>query len=256
MRPQLRLAAAAFAALCLCGCATEPRDPVAREQFKANHDPLEPLNRRTFAFNQAVDRAVIKPVAKGYRAALPGTVRDGLRHFLDNLNEPIVFANTLLQGRVRDAGDTAARFLVNSTVGIAGFRDVASHNRLPKKIGDFGQTFWAWGIPEGPYLIVPILGPTNPRDGVGSGVDAYIDPFRYVTDTDHFSTFVTGGRAVLDGVDKRERSIDALDEMEKEAIDYYASFRSLFRQHRAAELTGSDHPSQLPSPDFYEDPGR
>jgi phospholipid-binding lipoprotein MlaA len=242
--------------LCLAGCATEPSDPAARADFRANHDPLEPLNRKTFAFNQAVDRALIKPIAKGYRSALPLGVRDGLRHFLDNLNEPIVFINALLQGRVRDSGDTLARFLVNSTAGIAGFRDVASHNHLPRKIGDFGQTFWAWGMPEGPYLIVPVLGPTNPRDGIGSGVDAYIDPFRYLAKSDNFSTYVTGGRAVLDGIDKRSRSIDALDEMEKEAIDYYASFRSLFRQHRAAELTGSDHPSQLPSPDFYEDPGR
>jgi len=256
VRLRLRLAGAAFAVLCLCGCATEPVDPEARAQFRANHDPLEPLNRKTFAFNQAFDRDLIKPVAKGYRAALPGTVRDGLRHFLDNLNEPIVFANTLLQGRVRDAGATAVRFLINSTAGIAGFRDVAGRNHLPKKMGDFGQTFWAWGFPEGPYIILPVLGPTNPRDGVGSGVDAYIDPFRYLTNTDHFSTYVTGGRAVLDGVDKRSRSIEALDEMEKEAIDYYASFRSLFRQHRAAELTGSNRPSQLPSPDFYEDPGR
>jgi phospholipid-binding lipoprotein MlaA len=242
--------------LALAGCATEPRDPAGRAEFRANNDPLEPINRKTFALNQAIDRALIKPVARGYRSAIPRPARDGLRHFLDNLNEPIVFANTVLQGRLRDAGITGARFVINSTVGFAGFRDVAVRNRLPKKIGDFGQTFWSWGLPEGPYLIVPLFGPTNPRDGIGSGVDAYLDPFRYAARTNHFGTYVTVGRAVLDGIDKRARSLDALDEMEKEAIDYYASFRSLFRQHRAAELTGADHPAHLPSPDFYEDPGR
>jgi phospholipid-binding lipoprotein MlaA len=256
MRLTPRLALLIAGLLCVAGCATEPSEPGARAQFRANHDPFEPLNRKTFALNQSIDRALIKPIAKGYRSAVPEPARTALRHFLDNLNEPIVFANTVLQGRLRDAGTTGARFVLNSTAGIAGFRDVAVRNRLPKKIGDFGQTLWAWGVPEGPYIIVPILGPTNPRDAVGSGVDAYADPFRYVARAQHFSSYVTGGRAALDGIDKRSRSIDALDEMEKEAIDYYASFRSLFRQHRAAQLTGSDHPAQLPSPDFYEDPGR
>jgi phospholipid-binding lipoprotein MlaA len=240
----------------LSGCATAPRDPAALADFTANNDPFEPLNRRTFAFNQGLDKDLVKPIAEGYIKLVPEPGRNGIRHFLDNINEPIVFGNTLLQGRFEDAGTTAARFIVNSTVGVAGFADVAKDHKLKKKIGDFGQTLWAWGVPDGPYIILPVLGPTNPRDGIGSGVDAYIDPFRYVARANHFGTYVTGGRAILDGIDKRSRSIDALDEMQKEAIDYYASFRSLFRQHRAAELTGADHPSQLPSPDFYEDPGR
>jgi phospholipid-binding lipoprotein MlaA len=238
------------------GCATVPTDPVARQQFRANNDPFEPLNRKTFAFNEWADRVLIKPVAQGYVKLVPQVARDSLRHFLDNLNEPIVLGNTLLQGRFRNAGTTTARFLVNSSVGLAGFRDVASHNHLPKQIGDFGQTFWAWGIPEGPYLMLPLLGPSNPRDATGSGVDVYMDPFRYVARANHFGTSVTVGRAILDGVDKRSRNIAPLDEMQREAIDYYASFRSLFRQHRAAELTRANQPAKLPSPDFYEDPGR
>ena len=175
------------------GCATAPTDPVARQQFRANNDPFEPLNRKTFAFNEWADRVLIKPVAQGYVKLVPEGVRDSLRHFLDNLNEPIVLGNTLLQGRFRNAGTTTARFLVNSSVGLAGFRDVASHNHLPKQIGDFGQTFWAWGVPEGPYLILPLLGPSNPRDATGSGVDVYMDPFRYVARANHFGTSVTAG---------------------------------------------------------------
>jgi phospholipid-binding lipoprotein MlaA len=238
------------------GCATVPKDPVARREFRANNDPFEPLNRKTFAFNEWADRVLIKPVAQAYVKIVPVVARDGLRHFLDNLNEPIVIGNTLLQGRFRSAGTTTARFLVNTSVGLAGLRDVASHNHLPKQIGDFGQTFWAWGVPEGPYLVLPLLGPSNPRDAIGSGVDVYMDPIRYVARANHFGTSVTAGRAILDGVDKRSRVLEPLDEMQREAIDYYASFRSLFRQHRAADLIGANQPAKLPSPDFYEDPGR
>jgi phospholipid-binding lipoprotein MlaA len=256
MNRTLRLAFFLAASGLLGGCATVPADPAARAQFEANHDPLEPLNRRTFAFNQFLDRVLIKPIASGYRRAVPQAGRDALRHFLDNINEPIVLANALLQGRVQSAGIAGGRFIVNSSAGVLGLSDYAGRHGLPRQIADFGQTLWTYRFPEGPYLILPVLGPSNPRDAIGSGADAYIDPFRYVIRAQHSATYVTAGRAILDGVDKRSRSIDALDEMQREAIDYYASFRSLFRQHRAAELRGSATPADLPSPDFYEDPGR
>ncbi len=256
MTRALRLALLLAAPVFIAGCASVPRDPAARAEFRANNDPLEPLNRRIFAFNEFLDRILIKPLAKGYRRALPQEGRDALRHCLDNINEPIVFANALLQGRLRSAGTTGCRFIMNSTLGIAGFGDVAIRNRLPRQFGDFGQTLWAWGLPDGPYLILPVLGPSNPRDGIGSGVDAYFDPFRYLTRGKDFNTTVTVSRVVLDGMDKRSRSIDALDEMQREAIDYYASFRSLFRQHRAAELRGAEKSAPLPPADFYQDPER
>ena len=120
--------------LLIAGCASVPRDPAARAEFKANHDPLEPLNRGTFAFNLFVDRILIKPIAKGYAWALPQGGRDALRHFLDNLHEPVVFVNTILQGRMSAAGTTGCRFLVNTTIGIGGLADVASRERLPKQL--------------------------------------------------------------------------------------------------------------------------
>jgi phospholipid-binding lipoprotein MlaA len=184
---------------------------------------------------------------------LPEPGRDALRHFLDNLNEPIVFANTVLQGRLHDAGTTGCRFLLNSTLGIAGFADVASRHKLPKQIGDLGQTLWAWGIPEGPYLILPLFGPSNPRDGVGTGADAYLDPFRYIARRQDYPDYVTVGRTVVDGVDKRSRNLESVDEIQRESVDYYASLRSLFRQNRAAELRGGPT-APLPAPDLYEDP--
>jgi phospholipid-binding lipoprotein MlaA len=253
-----RAAAAALALACallLPGCATVPRDPAARAEFKANNDPLEPLNRRIFSFNQFVDRILIKPFAEGYLRVVPRPGRQALRNFLDNLNEPVVFGNTLLQGRFKDAGTTGARFVLNSTLGLAGFADVATQDKLPKQVGDFGQTLYAWGLPEGPYLVLPILGPSSPRDGIGSGVDIYLDPFRYVARAQSFPPAVSLGRAVLDGIDTRASNIDALDEMQREAVDYYASFRSFFRQHRAAELSGSTQPPPLPPSNFYNDPG-
>jgi len=210
------------------GCATAPRDPAARAEFEANHDPVEPLNRRIFGFNLFLDRILIKPV---------------------------VFINTLLQGRFKDAGTTGSRFIINSTIGIAGLEDVAAGHHLPRQIGDFGQTLWAWGFPGGPYLIVPVFGPTNPRDGIGLGVDTFaLDPWRYVAAADNNA--ITISRAVLDGIDQRADSIDTLDELQKEAVDYYASFRSYFRQHREAELRNNGPTGSLPPPGLYDDPGK
>jgi phospholipid-binding lipoprotein MlaA len=256
MKP-LRAAVLALAsALALGGCASVPTDPAARAEFKANNDQYEPLNRRVFAFNLFLDRVLIKPLALGYRRVLPEKGRDALRHFLDNLNEPLVLANTMLQGRPKSAGTTLCRFLVNSTVGIGGLVDVASTKKLPKQIGDFGQTLWVWGSPEGPYLILPLFGPSSPRDGIGMGVDALFDPFRYAAREYDFGAPVVIGRIVADGVDKRARNIEAIDEMQKESVDYYASLRSLFRQNRAAELRGNVQVGPQPLPDLYDDPGK
>jgi phospholipid-binding lipoprotein MlaA len=257
-RGRLGWALGCAAAALLGGCAEVPREPVARAAFQANHDPLEPLNRRTFAFNESIDRAIIKPVARGYRALLSSRARDAVRHFLDNLHEPVLLINDVLQGRLQAAATVGARFVVNSTAGIAGFREVASHNRLAPQTGDFGQTLSVWGFHEGPYLILPLLGPSSPRDGIGFGVDLYLDPFRYVARANDYPSAVGIGRTALDGIDQRERSIDALDEMQREAVDYYASFRSLFRQHRAAELRVGANAAKNNSPpaDFYDDPGK
>ena len=257
MTPSARFAALLLpASLLAAACASVPRDPAAHAEFKANHDPLEPLNRSVFAFNLFADRILIKPLAKGYRWALPGRIRDALRHVLDNLNEPLVLANCVLQARLKPAATTGGRFIVNSTVGVAGIADVATGWKMPKQVGDFGQTLWSWDMPEGPYLIIPIFGPSNPRDGVGRGVDVYLDPFRYIPAHNNYPDAVTTGRIIADGVDQRARSLDSLDEIQRESIDYYASLRSLFRQNRAAELRGEKTSTTLTPAGFYDDPGR
>jgi phospholipid-binding lipoprotein MlaA len=241
--------------LFLAGCATEPSDPAARAVFRENHDPLEPLNRKVFALNQAFDRALLKPIAVGYVNVVPRAGRDCIRNFLANVHDPVVLANNVLQGRFTRAGITARRFIVNSTAGVAGFVDVAARKGLPEQTGDLGQTFHTWGFPEGPYLVLPLFGPSNPRDAAGLGLQTYLDPFRYVASNEDFPTAATYAPAIVGGIDLRSRNIDKLDAIEKEAIDYYASLRSLFRQNRAAQLNGDESPA-LPQQDgFYDDPG-
>lgn len=237
------------------GCATVPKDPEARAVFIETNDPLEPLNRKVFSFNQVLDSVLIKPVAQGYVRAVPRPARDSIRNFMSNLNEPLVFGNNVLQGQFRRAGTTAGRFVLNSTLGLAGLIDFAALHGLRKQTGDFGQTLYSWGAPGGPYLVLPVLGPSNPRDTVGLGTDAYLNPYRYAVENNDFPTLVAYGPAILGGIDERSRSIDKLDAIQKEAIDYYASLRSLFRQNREAQLRGGEEAPTPGEGTFYEDPG-
>jgi phospholipid-binding lipoprotein MlaA len=252
----------------LPGCATLPSDPAALAVSRANNDPLEPMNRELFALNQVIDRMLLKPVAKIYVRFIPQPARDAIRNLLKNFDEPVVFANAALEGRFRPAGTTASRFAINSTVGLAGLFDVAARHGLERQQADFGRTLHAWGIPEGPYLILPVVGPSSPRDAVGSGVDIYVSPWRYVAINNNYPTGLTVAQMGLSGIDERSRNIDSLDEIQRESVDYYATFRSLYRQNRAAELGETAAPSTLAAPsnpaepaksgqppvDFYSDP--
>ncbi len=258
VRHRSRLVVAALMALAtiaVTGCATPPTEPAARAEFERTNDPLEPLNREIFDFNLFVDRIVLKPVAQGYQAVIPEGGRDAIRHFLDNLNEPIVFANNLLQGEFKRAHTTFARFLMNSTFGLGGTLDLASRNGLEKQSGDFGQTLYSWGVPDGPYLILPVLGPSNPRDGIGMGVDGYADPWGHWASNVHYG-WTSYARYGVDGIDQRQRNLETFDELQRNAIDFYAELRSLFRQHRAQVLRHGE-PAPLPDLDtLYDDPAR
>jgi len=231
----------------LTACATPPTDPAARADFEATNDPLEPMNRQIFNFNQFLDTYLIKPVAQGYRKVLPGFGRDAIRNFLNNLGEPVIFANNMMQGEFKLAHDTFARFLFNSTFGVGGIFDLASDNGLERQTGDFGQTLYVWGVPEGPYLVLPIFGPSNPRDAVGMGVDSQMDPWGYLASAYGAATSATLGRYAASGVDLRSRNIETLDDIQRNAIDYYAQIRSLYRQRRARDLR---HGRPAPMPNF------
>src|SRR5437763_8999903 len=241
--------------LITAGCATPPTDPAARAAFDEANDPLEPLNRHVFEFNRVLDGLLFRNIAEFYKTVLPEPVRNSIHHIIVNLNEPVVFANNLLQAKVERGGTTFARFLVNSTVGLAGIFDVATDMGLKEQTGDFGQTLYSWGIEDGgPYLVLPILGPSNPRDGIGMGVDSYIDPWRYVANDVGISHFMWT-RFVVDGIDKRARVGPELDEIERSSIDFYAQLRSIVRQHRDDELRRNVVSNTLvPTPGLYEDP--
>jgi phospholipid-binding lipoprotein MlaA len=241
--------------LALSACATPPTDPASRAQFEANNDPLEPMNRQIFAFDMFVDQWLIKPVAQVYHNVVPDPGKDAVRNFLGNLHEPVIFANDLLQTEFKRAGWTAERFALNSTIGVGGVFDVATRWGVEKQSGDFGQTLAHYGVPEMLYLVLPILGPSNPRDVVGMVADGYADPFSYLA-ADYGADVATYSRWGAEGIDQRDQNLSNLDELQKNAIDLYAEIRSLYRQHRAAELRhGEAAPVSNEMDELYRDPG-
>ncbi|WP_424134423.1 MlaA family lipoprotein [Roseomonas chloroacetimidivorans] len=250
--PSARLLAATLAlgllGGALSGCATRPPadDPEALEEFRATNDPIEPWNRAMYDVHQAIDTAVLRPVAVGYRAVLPAPVRTGVSNVLSNLRSPVVLMNDALQGETQRFGTTLGRFLLNSTLGLGGILDVAKDFGLPPHTEDFGQTFAVAGVEEGPYLFVPILGPSNPRDLLGFGAGIAADPFTWLTfgnrDLVDTLNYVRAGATV---VSTRESLLDTLDDVQRTSLDPYATLRSAYRQMRAREIANT--PSAQPA---------
>ncbi len=212
-------------------------DPFAdyEEEIQDANDPFEIPNRIIFAFNQTLDVALIRPAAVLYRDLVPDYLRDRLHYALRNLNEPVTLANDLLQGEWERAGTTVDRFLLNSTGGVLGLWDVATDLGHPHHSEDFGQTLGAHGVGEGPYIVLPLLGPSNLRDATGKVVDHFLDPFTYIADEtgkEEWQLYRFG----LEGLDFRTRNLETLDEIERDALDFYARLRSLYRQRRDAEI--------------------
>jgi phospholipid-binding lipoprotein MlaA len=236
MPPILGLALCVGAAL-LAGCAArpDPTDPDAVADYKAAHDPLEPTNRVIYEINDGIDVVLLRPLALAYRNVVPDPARRSVRNVLDNLSSPVVLANDMMQGKPKRAGDTLMRLLINTTLGVAGLFDVATGLGYPRHDSDFGITLAVWGSDPGPYLFLPVFGPSNPRDAVGRGVDVAIDPFTWLGQG---STVEALGYARLgtNAVDTRSRYLDDLDRMKAQALDPYATLRSLYRQNRQATI--------------------
>lgn len=229
----LRISLAIAALFALAACATPPEDPEDRLAWMATNDPLEPMNRDFFEFNRVFDAVLLRPVSEFYGAAVPEFARDRVTNFLRNIRSPVILANDLMQGEFERANNTWARFLVNSVFGVAGLFDVS---RIPPHDEDFGQTLAVWGLSEGPYLVLPILGPSSPRALLGRGVDTLIDPVTWLAWTNDDFAQVPLGRTLLGGIDLRSRNIETLKEIEKSSIDFYATIRSLYRQRRNDEI--------------------
>ena len=237
------------------GCATAP-NPADREavaEFAALNDPAEPTNRAVFAINRGIDAVILKPVATFYRDYIPKFFQDRMNDVLDNLRSPVIFVNDLLQGEIDRAIATLARFVVNSTFGLAGLNDLATAIGMEGHDEDFGQTLAVWGVPEGPYVMLPLFGPSNPRDTVGLVVDFLVDPFNVWagnTNRDYAILSRTGAR----GVDQRAIHMEALDDIERTSLDYYASIRSLYRQRRAEEIRNGKPSATMPAPGLSQAP--
>ncbi len=240
-----RVFGAIFVVAFLAGCATtSPEgDAGASAAIDETNDPIEPVNRAIFTFNQFADGILIKPLALMYRDLTPPPVRRGVRNMLSNLRAPITFANDILQGKAGRALITGERFLINSTIGVGGLMDVASDWGIEGHREDFGQTLAEWGSAEGPYLMLPILGPSNPRDAVGLIVDSFIDPFGYIIPANYALA-----KTIVRGIDERERVVDQLDEIERASLDFYATLRSLYRQRRADEIRDGRPADVIPIP--------
>lgn len=237
------------------GCATAP-DPGDREaaaEFNKINDPGEPTNRTIFEINRGLDSGILKPLATLYRDFTPQFFQDRVNDVLDNLHAPVVFLNDVLQGEGERAMATLTRFLINSTVGLLGLVDVATEAGIEGHDEDFGQTLAVWGVPEGPYVMLPIFGPSNPRDTIGLIVDFLTDPFNiWAANTDR--EYAIFARAGARAIDTRAIYMDPMDDLEKSSLDFYATIRNLYRQRRADQIRNGESPTDLPAPGLSQSP--
>ena len=222
-------------ALVLSACATPGRYELAQR------DPLEKFNRGVWAVNQGADKVLIKPVTKVYRAVAPRPVRQGVSNVFANLTEPWSFVNNVLQGKGDRAGRNFARFLINSTIGIAGLWDPASKLGARPAPEDLGQTLGVWGVNGGPYLVLPLLGPSTLRDGVGSGVAAFVDPVKYAINHADINVWYKRGYLAAYIINTRSDLIESGgDAFLESSLDPYAAARSAYLQLRTAEIADRD----------------
>lgn len=224
-----RIPAVLFLSLALFGCATNGD----------RRDPLEPLNRGIYKFNDTVDKAVLKPVATGYKEVLPSPVRTAVGNFFSNLDDVLVLLNDLLQFKLERAASDFSRLVWNTTVGIAGLIDIATPMDLPKHNEDFGQTLGYWGVGNGPYLVLPFFGPSTLRDTVGLAVDGQFDPVML-----HYPVPERNSAIAVHTIDNRSRLFDAEKVFEEAAIDRYIFLRDAYLQRRRGLVYDGNPPRE------------
>jgi len=225
---------AAAALLTVSACASAPHHTEA-------NDPLEDVNRAVYYFNDAIDTLFLQPLTEFYRGVVPPPVRGGIHNALANLSTPVILVNDVLQGEFDRAQVTLTRFAINTTVGIGGLGDPATDYGYERHSEDFGQTLATWGVGDGPYIVLPIFGPSNPRDAVGRVVDYFTDPVNHwVDNTDRDSTGLA--YTALKTLDTRDQLWDALDDIQKNSLDPYAAMRSFYRQNRMKEIMNGQQP--------------
>jgi len=216
------------------GGATGDPESVPGDLVDTQTDPLEGFNRVMFGFNDVVDRVILEPVARVYRAIVPPPIRRGVTNVVNNLATPVTLTNDILQGNPEAAANTIKRFMVNSTLGIGGIFDHATGLGEPLHREDFGQTLGTWGINGNPYIVLPLLGPSNPRDMVGRVADTAVNPMTWILyDAPFWERSIPIGVEIVSG---REAILDDYDSLRKNSPDLYASVRDLYAQKRQAEI--------------------
>jgi len=217
----------------LGGCAT-----TAQQQRTDANDPFEPINRASFAFNDGLDRALLRPAARGYRAVTPEFLQTGISNVFSNAKYPVTLVNNALQGKFGAAFNDTGRFVLNSTLGVGGLFDPATDVGLDRNDEDFGQTFGTWGVPSGPYFVVPFYGPTTLRDGVGSLIDDFAEPRSYLEDdSTRYGLWIAGN------FERRVRLLDA-DALLERTGDPYAFVRSAYLQRREFQVQDGNVPAE------------
>src|ERR1700722_6751910 len=233
-----------FCALVLTGCASAPPTP---EEI-ANNDPYEQTNRQMLVFNGKIDRYVVVPSVAVYFVLVPEKGREGVHNFLGNLSLPTIFVNDILQGELTRGGQSAARFIINTGFGFGGFFDPATKMGIPGHGEDFGQTLAVWGVGEGPYLVLPFFGPSNPRDAAGLATAALSDPPNFIHLKQHL--LWSAGRKYFTFLDLKGQTYQTIQGIQRSSVDYYASLRSLYRQLRDNEIRNGRRPNPTDLPDF------
>lgn len=242
MRRNLIFAAAAVGALLVGGAAYA--DPVPANSAPPPEDPFERMNRGFYAGHNGLDRAIFLPLARLYRALTPGFIGEAIHNGVTNLSEPVVLANDILQGRFKQATRDALRITANSTAGFLGMMDVATRAGLPHHDNDFGVTLGVWGVKPGPYLFVPILGPSTVRDTFGQVTDIFLNPLLYMRFPGHMTLEITA--PIVSGLDTRYRAEPGLQSTLSQATDPYATLRSVYLQNREALVRGESAAPVLP----------
>ena len=225
---QIKRFTVAVMVACVAACASS-----ATEQHEYD-DPFEGYNRAMFSFNYQVDKYVIKPVAEGYRAVTTPFIRERISSVIDNLKEPISAGNHLLQADPEASVKSLSRFVINSTLGLVGMFDVAEGWGLPKDKTTFNETFAKWCIPQGPFIVLPLLGPSTPRAATGMALDFVFDPVYWATYQDaNVHDKASWGYAIAQGITAREAALDILDDLERNSVDFYATMRSAYLQNQS-----------------------
>lgn len=233
-----RLFGLALLCLSIVACASAPEDPDELAIYEEINDPLEPFNRSMFGLNETLDQMFFKPAAMIYDGVLPVFVQDMVLNFTRYLNTPRILVNDVLQANGQNASDTMGRFMLNSFT--LGLFDPAADAGIQYHDEDFGQTMAVWGVPEGPYLVLPIFGPKTVRSGTGDIVDIYLNPVNhYAKNTDQ--NWITWTRWALDHLDWRARQLGQIDDLRETSLDFYATVRSLYRQRRQNMIENTEN---------------